>query len=296
MAYQRNHPGHISVANRMASGKKITRRRFVAQATLGLAAISVGDAHFVEPKHLSFERTEIPIRGLHPSFDGYRIALLSDFHLPAKASLDLVRSAFRIAADFKPDLIALPGDFVHKRVTGIPDFTPYFEGVSAPDGVVGTLGNHDHWVSAERVREALAHQTSIELIENTHKLLRRGDGQLAIGGVGDLWCGYVNPVKAFMGVPHDVPRVLLSHNPDFAEDMSAKVRVDLQLSGHTHGGEVRIPLGPAPVIPSKYGQKFREGLCQGKRHRVYVTRGICTVCRFRFCCPPEVTGIVLRSA
>ncbi len=253
------------------------------------------DAFGVEPNWLTFDRVEVPIQGLAPEFDGYRIAVLSDFHLPNKSKRWLVEKACRLAVDFRPDLIAAPGDFVHNRKFGVPDFSGYFDALKAPDGVWGTLGNHDHWTDEKAVRRQLQEHSPIRTIENEHRLIKRGKASLAVGGIGDLWCGFVNVKKAFDGVAPDVPRILLSHNPDFAEDMTADERVDLQLSGHTHGGEIRIPFGPAPVIPSKYGNKFRAGLCEGKRHRVYVTRGICTVAA-RFFCPPQVSGLILRPA
>lgn len=275
--------------------KKLTRRQILTRTGIAAVGLTGLDAFGIEPRWLVFDPVEIPIRGLGRAFDGYRIALLSDFHIPAKSTKGLVQNACRMAMEFKPDLIALPGDFVHKKPSGVPDFKGYFDQLAAPDGVWATLGNHDHWVDAEAVRRELREHTPIKLIEHTHTLVRRGKDALAVGGIGDLWCGFVNPAKTFAGVNKATPRILLSHNPDFAQDMKADVRIDLQLSGHTHGGEIRIPFGPAPVIPSKYGQKFRAGLCHGKRHRVYVTRGVCTVLG-RFFCPPEVTGITLRCA
>lgn len=282
------------VVNGFILRMKLTRRQILTRGTIVAAGLAGIDAFGIEPRCLVFNQVEIPIHGLGAEFDGYRIALLSDFHIPKKATLDLVQSACRIAMKFRPNLIALPGDFVHKRDTGVISFAGYFDLLSAPDGVWGTLGNHDHWVDEHAVRRELATNTPIQMIEHRHTIIQRGRAKLAVGGTGDLWCGFVNPDKTFAGVPADVPRILLSHNPDLAEDLKDEVRIDLQLSGHTHGGEVRIPFGPAPIIPSRHGNKFRAGLCEGKRHRVYVTRGICTVAA-RFFCPPEVTGIILRA-
>ena len=271
---------------------KLTRRQMLKYSFLGGVGACMGNGFLREPFDVRLEQVKIPIADLGPEFDGYRIALLSDFHVPAKSSLNLVRHAFELAKSFKPDLIALTGDFVHNRESGVPDFEPYFGDVTAPDGVFGVLGNHDHWVDAYLVRKRLGEGTHVQILDNEHRILHRGNARLAIAGVDDLWCGKVRTGRALGSINPDVPRVLLAHNPDFALDMSDDFRVDLQLSGHTHGGEVRIPFGPAPVLPSKYGQRFRDGLCFGK-HRVYVNRGICSVSRARFCCPPEVTAITL---
>ncbi|MEA2554315.1 MAG: uncharacterized protein QOJ65_2491 [Fimbriimonadaceae bacterium] len=280
----------------MQSQKGISRRRLLKVAACGAVAVAL-EAIVREPNRLKFERCEVAIKDLAPEFDGYRIALLSDVHYPHCISTAFIQRAIHLANAFKPDLIAMPGDFVDEKGSAtVPSLAGLFDDARATDGVFGVLGNHDHWLDAEGTRRELAKSTPIRLIENTHVMIERGAGALAIGGVGDLWEGEVDPECAFLGVAPDVPRILLSHNPDLAEEMTAPVRVDLQLSGHTHGGSVRLPFGYAPCMPSKYGQKFREGLVQGKSHRVYVTRGLVSLWHMRFMCPPDVTGITLRRA
>ncbi len=261
------------------------------------AALVALDAFFVEPGWLSFETIEIPINGLPNAFDGYRITLLADFQYPRWTDADFVRRAIAMGMAFRPDLVAMPGDFVDlPRGSDVPDLTGLFDAAGlAPDGAVGTLGNHDHWIHAAGVRREMAAHTPVRLIENTSFYVERGGARIAIGGVGDMWEGVADPERAFAGVPSDVPRILLSHNPDIAE-RRLETRIDLQLSGHTHGGQVRIPFGPAIKTQSLYGDKFRAGLVAGRHHPVYITRGVCTVRGVRFCCRPEVTGITLRRA
>jgi uncharacterized protein len=282
---------------RPAMTSPISRRKVLRSALMGSMAFSGFDVFGVEPGWLDNRHATVPIKNLGSELNGYRIALLADFHIPV-AGKSFVREAIQMAMAFRPDLIAMPGDFVHgrhNRHAKMPDIRGYFEEAAAPDGVVGTLGNHDHWMGAEGVRQQIAQHTPIRLIDNQGFVVTRGASSLAIGGVGDLWEAAVLASQAFQGVPSDVPRILLSHNPDVAEQMVEEVRVDLQLSGHTHGGEIKIPFGPAPCIPSKYGQKFREGLCEGKKHRVFVTRGIATTSHGRLCCRPEVTCLTLTS-
>ena len=274
-------------------------RPLLASAAVGAAAAALValDAFYLEPDWLSFETIDIPIADLPASFDGYRIALMADFQYPRWTNADFVRKAISMAMEFQPDLVALPGDFVDLRRGSVcPDLTGLFDAVgAAPDGAVGVLGNHDHWVSAGGVRREIAAHTPIGLIENTSLYVERGGDRIAVGGVGDMWEGVVDPERAFENVPPDVPRILLAHNPD-AANRRIETRIDLQLSGHTHGGQVRIPFGPAIKTQSIYGNQFRAGLVEGRHHPVYITRGVCTVRRVRFCCRPEVTGITLRKA
>ena len=275
--------------------RRFSRRTLLQAAAATLALGTVTDAFALEPRRLTFQTLEVPIAGLPDAFDGYRIALLSDFHFPLWSSAETVRQAVALANAFQPDLMTLPGDFTDKRVKAVPDFGGLFDAARAKDGVIGTLGNHDHLAGAVEVRRGIADKTPIRLIDNQAITVERGGQALAFGGVGDLWEGLVMPDRAFAKIPPETPRILLSHNPDLAEEMTVKVRVDLQLSGHTHGGGVCLPGGIALIVPSLYGQKFRAGLVQGRSHRVYVTRGVCSVLHNRLFCPPEVTGITLRK-
>lgn len=264
-----------------------------------LVAILALDALLIEPNWLSFETIEVPIEGLPDSFDGYRIALLSDFHYPIGLSVAFIRKAIALSNAFQPDLVALTGDFCDKKRGDpytVPNLIGLFDAFEAVDGIVGVLGNHDHWIDADGIRQELTAHTPIRLIENQSVLVERSGQQIAIGGIGDLWEGVIDVKRTFEGVPDYIPRILLSHNPDTAEEMNGTIRVDLQLSGHTHGGQVCLPFGPALRVPSRYGNKFRAGLVQGRSHRVYVTRGVCSTRHIRFWCRPEVTGIILRQA
>ena len=280
-----------------SSARRISRLALLKWGALTLGSAAAIDGYGVEPRILTLETREIPIAGLPSAFDGYRIALLTDLHYPRWITGDFLRQAISVADRFQPDLMAFGGDLFDIRgLPRVPSVKGLYDEAKAPDGVVGVLGNHDYGRPVKDVYREIARSTPIRMIENTSFIVERKGQALAIGGVGDLWHGVVNPRQAFAGVPPEVPRILLSHNPDVAEETSRSVRVDLQLSGHTHGGQVRLPFGPTLHVPSRYGNKFDQGLVQGWSHRVYVSRGICTVRWVRFCCPPEVTGITLRSA
>ena len=272
---------------------------YVVAGIAGLGAICGVDARFIEPNRLVLERTDILISRLPPAFDGYRITLLSDFHYPRRTDARAIHRAINLANTFNPDLMVIAGDICDKSVRDaavVPSLAGLFDQSRAADGIVGVLGNHDHYYPADKLRRELAEHTPVRLIENTSFLLERDGQQIAIGGVGDLWRGKVEPERAFADVSGDIPRLLASHNPDFAERIDPALHIDLMLSGHTHGGQVHIPGLPAPWITSRYGKKFRAGLCQGKGCRVYVSRGVCSTRHIRFLCPPEVSALTLRPA
>lgn len=280
--------------------RRISRRKLIKRALWGLAGLSAIDALLIEPRWLEFVQVEIPIRNLPSDFDGYRIAHLSDVHYLRGVDKDFVHQAISLANGFRPDLFAITGDFCdHAATATVPNLKGLFDPYQARDGFVAVLGNHDHWLDAEGVRRELTKNTPVRLIENESRLIERGNGAILIAGIGDLWEGKIDPQKAFWGRDPSIPRIMLQHNPDFAEEMRRfhpTTWCDLQLAGHTHGGQVRIPFGPAPVVPSRYGNKFRSGLVRGRSHLVYVNRGLTSLRRPRFFCRPEVTGITLRRA
>ena len=165
----------------------------------------------------------------------------------------------------------------------------------APHGVFAVMGNHDHWESAPLLREALA-ANGIAEWWNAGRWIERGGERTWFCGVDDMWEGRPDLDRALLGVGAEDCAVLLAHNPDFAERFRDP-RVRLMLSGHTHGGQVRLPGIGALIIPSIYGRKYEMGLVKGPVCPVYVTRGVGVIFPpVRFRCPPEVALIRLRRA
>jgi predicted MPP superfamily phosphohydrolase len=283
-----------------SDARGISRRRLLKQAFFGLTGLALIDALVLEPEALEFVEIEIPLPRLHPVFDGYRIAHLSDVHYLRGVTPDFLARAIDMANAFRPDLFVFTGDFCdHSATPKVPSLKGLFDRCLARDGVYGVLGNHDHWLDGPGVRREMDRHTPVRILENESVLVERGAGAICLAGIGDMWEAPMDPQRAFWGRDPSIPRIMLEHNPDFAEEMHENHPgewCDLQLSGHTHGGQVKIPFGPAPSIPSKYGQKFRCGLVRGKSHLVYVNRGLTSLNRPRFLCRPEVTGIVLRPA
>ncbi len=274
--------------------EKLSRRDILKRAFFASAGLLFLDA-VIEPRSLALRRVEFSLPNLPPSFDGYKIGILSDIHYPRAIKKAFIRSACQLLMETDPDVVVIPGDFVDgKHISKVPSLTGLFDDLTPPDGVFGVLGNHDHWLDEEGSRRALAEDTPVQLIENQHVLLEREGDVLALGGVGDLWEGIVDPASGFEGVEDGVPRILLSHNPDLAEEAEG-VQIDLQISGHTHGEEVATPWGAAPFIPSNYGNKFRYGFNQGKSHMCFTTSGITSPRRVRLFCRPEVVCLTLKS-
>ena len=276
----------------------ISRRkllRWTARGAAGIVGLGALDAFAIEPRFLDLARVTVPIRDLPASFEGYRIAFLTDVHYPRHIDRGFIRRAVELGNSTNPDLYLFGGDYVDGGHT-VPSLANLFDGAKAPDGLYGVLGNHDWWVDGDGVRAEIERTSRIEFLDNRHVRLRRGGDEIALAGLEDLWCRRPDLDQALAGVPPEMPRLLLSHNPDTAEATNGSGRVDLQLSGHTHGGEIVLPLYGPPYLPSHYGRKFAQGLVEGKLHRVYVSRGIASPRRVRFACRPEITAITLTRA
>ncbi len=251
---------------------------------------------FWHRQRLEVVTTEIGIAGLAPAFDGYRIAYLSDLHKSAIVPRWWLERAVRSAIEVRPDLIALGGDFVHDDVRYAPGLAELLAPLAAPDGVVAVLGNHDHYIGPGHVRDALRAAGIVELL-NVPKILRRGDAELAVAGVGDLQCEVIDFVAAVGSVPPHVPRIVLSHDPDVFAYWPAEHRLDLMISGHTHGGQAYLPILGPPFVPSQFGLRYLKGLFREGERQLYVSRGVgASGVPFRWGCPAELTVIVLRPS
>ena len=268
-------------------GQPHSRRRFLLQTSRVLAlcaAGAVGYSFLLEPRWFAVTRREIYIRDLHDDLAGLRIVHLTDIHHGPWLSLNYVRQVIDAANALEPDLICLTGDYVHHSAAYIDPVVQEFARLRASVGVVAVLGNHDRWEGVEAMRGRVFRDAGIPLLDNRRLVLtpqRRLAGTaeegLAVCGVGDLWEDLPDYRLALAGLPAAMPRLLLSHNPDVAEErglIQSGYRVDLMLSGHTHGGQVVLPLLGPPVTSSRCGQKLRQGLVEGPVCPVFISRGI----------------------
>ncbi len=275
----------------------MTRRRFLALAFKGAAATGLAGAGFAlaDVYGCVVTRREITLTGLPRAFDGYRVALLSDFHHSWWISSAYIRHLVKRTNTLGADLVALTGDFVHRGKQWVPGCAAALAGLRAPDGVVAVLGNHDHYQNAAPVMREGLQRAGITDLTNRGITLQRGGQIFHVAGTGDYWREkqHLHQALAQARVPKSV--LLLQHNPDYVEKINDD-RVGLVLSGHTHGGQCVIPWLGAPILPSRYGQKYASGLCQGPVAQVFVTTGVgAAFPPVRFCCPPEIALLTLRS-
>lgn len=286
-------------------GGGMSRREFLAASGAGAAGVAAGGyALLVEPEQLQTRRYVVPIRDLPHALDGLCLVHISDTHYGPFTPLAYIERAIASANTPRADIVVLTGDYVHRSTKSVGPGIGVLANLRSRFGTVAVLGNHEHWEGAEASRAAFR-RIGVPLLDNTRLYVtpdglsdRAAPGQgLCLAGVGDLWEDVVSFDGALGGVPERVPRVLLSHNPDVAELLGPEHRVDLMLSGHTHGGQVRVPGIGVLRHTSEFGEKYLGGLCSGPYCPVIVSRGIGSAgVPVRFCVPPELVAITLERA
>jgi predicted MPP superfamily phosphohydrolase len=275
---------------------KIVGVSLVGAGVLALAARRLTATAQVEAADVEVTRVTIALPHLPAAFHGFTIAHLTDMHMGGWMNVERMLAAAEYVNDLEPDVIAITGDFIHDLSKVSPAaLTRSLSTLRAKERIVGVLGNHDHRHGAAKVTAAVE-QAGLTLLPNRHIALSRGDASLYIAGVDDIWVHKQNLGRALEGIPPDSAVLLLAHEPDFADEAAASHRVGLQLSGHTHGGQVRIPGWGAPVLPW-LGQKYDAGLFQVDGMALYVNRGLGMIPPYvRINCRPEITYITLTSA
>ena len=272
----------------------MNRRQFLGVAGAGVAAVAAGAgwATLVEPNWPVVERHEIRLARLPARLDGLRIAQLSDIHLSPLVTQDDLMRAVTLVNRQSPDLVALTGDFIWRDAGFAAELIEPLRQLAAPLGVFAIFGNHDHWHGADRVVAALA-AAGVTLLVNQATRLPT-DAPLWLGGLDDVWERRQDIRATLRDVPLDDCTVLLCHEPDYGDEVAA-YPVDLQLSGHSHGGQINLPLVGPPVLPW-LGRKYPAGLYQVADLQIYTNRGIGLIAPpVRFNCPPEVTVLTLRA-
>jgi predicted MPP superfamily phosphohydrolase len=258
----------------------------------GLGGAIAGYAMAFEPNNLILERKQVRLPKLPNPFDGFRIVLLTDLHLHPFTTTNLIRRTVEISNALKPDLVLLGGDFVCSYAAAAFELAPILERLDAKHGVFAVLGNHDHHRGAHIVLDGLR-RASIRVLMNKGLGLTVGDSSIFLGGIDSVSAGQPNPRAAFSARKNEAVSLAPIHEPDYIDQLSRLVQVDLQLSGHTHGGQVRIP-GLGAIILPPWGDTCVEGLYRVGSSQVYTSRGIGIIgVPFRFNCPPEVTEITL---
>lgn len=289
-----------------------TRREFLKVGATGIAVgalAAAGDATIFEANRPQLVSIEVQLPRLADSWDGFRIAQISDIHFDPYFSVVPLRKGIDVINALQPDLVVITGDFVTSRGIGshlvdvqalkaaakmIEPCGRLLSRIRASSGTLAVLGNHDVECDTSHIIEVLEHH-QISVLRNRSVPLERDGKRLWLSGVDDFLRGKPKLEMALKGIPADEAVVLLAHEPDPA-DYVANYPVDLQLSGHSHGGQVRIPLVGTPFLPA-LARKYPWGLRQIKRLILYTNVGIGTIdVPIRLGCPPEVTLITLRKA
>jgi uncharacterized protein len=278
------------------------RRRFLGlTATLGAAAV-MGDSVLLEPNRPELVRLALALPRWPEALDNFKIAVLSDFHYDPVFSVHPLRSAIPIVNALQPDLIALTGDFVSVPLLGgsrrraayaAEPCARLLQQMKARLGLWAVMGNHDASTDPNLITSILR-ATGIQVLSNQSTPVEHANARFWLSGVDDVLEQDSDLDSALANVPNDEPTILLAHEPDYA-DYVARHPVDLQISGHSHGGQVRLPFLP-PFYEPPLARKYIAGLYKVGPLTLYTNRGLGTIgVPIRFDCPPEITLITVRS-
>jgi predicted MPP superfamily phosphohydrolase len=278
------------MANRIRSPRFLQRKGLI---TLALNSRETG----LPPPGISpdpeITETDIWLPRLPEAYNGVRIVHLTDLHHSLFTPLEDIERAIHLANLLHPDVVALTGDYVTLSPSYIWPVARALGKVRAPWGVFAVLGNHDFQVDADEITRALRAQR-IRVLRNSHFALRARASTLWVLGVDDLWWRADDLAAALRSVPARDPKILLCHNP-VGIRQAAEQGIDLVLSGHTHGGQVRLPVVGSVYGRSKLGERFVEGWNRLNGTQIYVSRGIGKVLLpVRLGCPPEIACLRLR--
>jgi len=274
----------------------VSRREFLKVGGIALAGGLVTSVAFLylndESSQPVIDHVAIPINNLPEALEGFTIVQLTDIHLYPLTQPETVRRAVELANSLDPDVTVLTGDYVWRELDAIGELAPILSRLNAHHGVYVTLGNHDYWTNAAVIKQAFEKER-LPVLVNQGVPLSQGSNTVFLGGLDDGWSGHPDLERTLEGAyPGDVV-MLLCHEPDLADRYHKDGRIALQLSGHTHAGQIRLP-GIGAVVHPYLGKKYEMGLYRVGAMWLYTNRGIgCISEPVRFNCPPEVTEFTL---
>jgi uncharacterized protein len=276
--------------------KRFSRRGFLG--ALGAGAVgTLGYMRWCESDWLQVGRHHVPVE---PALPQVRILHMSDFHASRVVSLKQIQEAIELGLSLKPDLVCLTGDYITRKYDYFDKFSHLLKRLSQAAPSFACLGNHDggRWSAGRGYAntsnvERMLNNAGITLLRNDSVALSVNLRRLQLVGVGDVWAKELDAAKAFRTVQKSPGEtiVLLSHNPD-SKSKVGQYPWDLMLSGHTHGGQLWIPLIGAPFAPVR-DKRFVKGLVRWNERWVHVTKGVGNLHGLRLNCPPEVSLLTL---
>jgi predicted MPP superfamily phosphohydrolase len=280
----------------------ITRRQFLRGAAAAGSVAIAGDAIFLEPNRPRIVRHEFSLPRWPERLDGFTVALLSDFHYDPYFSVHPLHAAISMVNGLHPDLIVLAGDFVSVPLIGSRRKAAFaaepcarlLRQMTAPHGLWAVMGNHDDSSDRKHVTRALQAE-NIQVLANQSEPIEHDGARIWLAGVNDVLNRTADLPKTLHRVPAGEAVILLAHEPDFADEVS-RFPVDLQLSGHSHGGQIRVPFLPPLFLP-ELARKYVWGAYEVGPLALYTNAGLGTVrVPMRLNCPPEITLLTLRPS
>ncbi len=272
---------------------KLTRRAWIRTVIFSGLAIG-GGVGYLSSKKLEKVHVDVPLAGLPKRLEGLKIAVMSDFHAGAFIKREDILEAVHMVNNERPDVVALLGDYVDGAYShsgeNVENGSYLFDALKrlkAPLGIYAVLGNHDHWTDADLVRKKLA-SVPVVILDNRSIGL---DNNFTVAGVDDFWEGPSQPFRAIKDLSPESVVIMLSHNPDVNIQLGGDKQVKLVLSGHTHGGQIRIPyIKRAPWVPCSRKYRGPSGLMRETKHRwTFITKGVGTFfAPIRLACPPDI--------
>jgi len=282
---------HRSVSTSVASARAAT----VTLSSLALAAgLLVSYATRVEPGRVQVVRITLPLPHLPSNLDGLTLAQISDIHAGRVMNAQRIRRFVAATNLLHPDIAVVTGDMFQYRPESAQMCARELANLRAPLGVYAIMGNHERRLPPEYGEQPFRRAGLTVLCNAAHEVRANG-ASLWLVGMDDLMRRHGDLTLALQGVPEDTCKILLVHEPDLADD-AARFPIDLQLSGHTHGGQVRLPL-IGPLILPILGRKYPMGLYRVGDMWVYTNRGLGMANPpVRFNCPPEITLLTLTCS
>lgn len=276
----------------LLSTSSLSQSQWLLQGWLVVAIIGAAASLWQRPR---IRRHVVYVDGLPESFDGYRVAQISDLHCgPFASGLRVTRWVAAVNA-LGADLVAVTGDLIVSGSSFVPVVAAALGGLRARDGVFASMGNHDYFTDGESLVTALE-RAGLTVLRNQGVDVVRGDGAIHVAGVDDTWTRRADVERALSAWRADMPVVLLAHDPDLFPQAVDR-GVALTLSGHTHGGQVGVPLFARKLNLARVMTPFTTGFYQVGSATLYVNRGLGTTGPpVRLGVPPEIAVFTLRRA